>query len=179
MRVLAAFLVGSLALSAAFGATTRDSPSPREQLSAWAGHWKIHSESAETPFGHAQTADYEANCFFLPRGTFLVCDYLSLQPHAGRITNDLSLFYYNDLDKTLKHVGVGAEEGGAEEETVLVDGKVWTRTFEIRRRSGGVADARFVYTFVAPDKQLCRFEISTDKGEHWTLVTASVGTKES
>jgi hypothetical protein len=57
-----------------------------------------------------------------------------------------------------------------------VDGNVWTRPFEIRRQSGGVADAREVYTFVSRDKQFARLEISTDKGAHWTLVNEAVGT---
>jgi hypothetical protein len=60
---------------------------------------------------------------------------------------------------------------------VLVDGNTWTRPLEFPRQSGGVVSARFIYT-IAADKRLCRFEMSTDKGAHLTLVTDFVGTKE-
>lgn len=61
---------------------------------------------------------------------------------------------------------------------MVVEENVWTRPFEIQRRSGGVANAREIYQFISPDKQLARLEISTDKGAHWTLVNEAVGTKE-
>jgi hypothetical protein len=177
----------SAALGAAFllalnaGAATEDSSSPRARLAVWAGHWKIHAVSKETQFGHATTADYDEKCAFLPYGAFMVCDAMSLQPDAkGRVTDDLSVFYYNDIEKTFKHKGVGPEEeGGALDGVVLVDGNVWTRPLELPTQGGAVANARFIYTFVSPDRQLCRFEISTDKGAHWTVVTEFVGTRES
>jgi hypothetical protein len=34
-----------------------------------------------------------------------------------------------------------------------------------------------VYEFVSPEKQVTRFEISADGGQHWTLVSEGVGTK--
>ena len=187
MRVSKELIRGSLALGAAFlvtlnaGATAKDSSSPREKLAVWAGHWKIHAVSKETQFGHAKTADYDTKCSFLSRGAFMVCDALSLQPDAeGRITNDLSVFYYNDVEKTFKHKGVGPEEeGGVLDGVVLVDGNVWTRPLEFPTQSGGVVNGRFIYTFISPDRHLCRFEMSTDKGAHWTLVTDFVGTRES
>jgi hypothetical protein len=153
----------------------------RDQLAIWAGHWKVHAETKETQFGHAKTADYDSKCSFQPHGAFMVCDAMSLQPDAkGRITDDLNVFYYNDVDKTFKHKGVGPEEeGGALDGVVLVDGNVWTRPLELPTEEGGVVNARFIYTFVSPDKQTCRFEISTDKGAHWTLVTDFIGTKQS
>jgi hypothetical protein len=185
MRGSKEILMRSAALGAAVllalttSATAQDSSSPRDKLAAWEGHWKIHAVSKETQFGHAKTADYETTCSFVSHGAFMVCDALSLQPDdKGRITNDLSVFYYNDLEKAFKHKGVGPEEeGGVLDGVVLVDGNVWTRPLELPTQSGGVVNARFVYTLSA-DKHLCRFEISADKGAHWTLVTDFVGTKE-
>jgi hypothetical protein len=185
MRVSKKLLTGSAALAAAFllaltaGATAPDASSPRDKLAVWVGHWKIHIETKETQFGHARGDDYDAKCSLLPHGSFMVCDYLSLQPdpETGRIITDLSIFYYSEVDKTFKHTGV-APEGGPHEGVVLVDGNTWTRPFEIPRRSGGVADAREIYTFSSADKHLARLEISTDKGAHWTLVNEAVGTRE-
>jgi hypothetical protein len=177
--------MGSAALAAAFlltmtaGATAPDSSSPHEKLAAWVGHWKIRIDTKETQFGHARTDDYDAKCSFLPHGTFLVCEYLSLRPdpELGRIRNDVALLYYSHVDKTFKYTNV-APEGAPQEDVMHVDGNIWTRPFEVSRRSGGVVDAREIYTFVSPDKQLARLEISTDKGTHWTVVNEAVGTKE-
>jgi hypothetical protein len=179
-------LLGSAALGAALllaltvGAAAQDSSSPRDKLAVWAGHWKIHAVTKETQFGHAKMADYDTTCSFVSYGAFMVCDALSLQPDdKGRMTDDLSVFYYNDLEKAFKHKGVGPEEeGGVLDGVVLVDGNTWTRPLEFPSKNGGGVSARFVYTLSA-DKRLCRFEISTDKGAHWTLVTDFVGTKES
>jgi hypothetical protein len=88
----------------------------------------------------------------------------------GRIINDFSLIYYSDVDKTFKYTN-GAPEGGAQEDVFHADGNVWTRQFEIHRRSGRVADAREIYSFASPGKQLARLEVSTDKGAHCSLST--------
>jgi hypothetical protein len=180
------FLVRSAALGAALllaltvGATPPVSSSPHDKLAAWTGHWKVRIETKETQFGHARTEDYDAKCSFLPDGVFLSCDYLSLQPDpaSGRIVDDVALIYYSDVDKTFKYTNV-ALEGGPRENTMSVDGNVWTRPFEIPKKSGdGVINAREIYNFVSPDKHLARFEMSVDKGEHWIVVNEAVGTKE-
>jgi hypothetical protein len=128
--------------------------------------------------GHRKTEDYDGKCSLSPHATFMFCEYLSLQPDAasGRIVNDASLIYYSDVDRTFKYTNL-APEGGPEENLVAVDGNVWTGRFQVQRRSGGVADAREMYDFVAPDKHLARLEISTDKGAHWTVVNEAVGTR--
>jgi hypothetical protein len=110
----------------------------------------------------------------------MACSFLSLMPdpnQGNRISNGATLFYYSDVDKTFKYTEVHPE-GGPDEGTALVDGNVWTEPREIQRRSGGTANGRFVYNFVSPNKILARFEISTDKGAHWTLVDEFVDTKE-
>jgi hypothetical protein len=160
-------------------ASPKDS-SPHDKLAVWAGHWKVRIETKETQFGHASTDYFDSRCSFFPHDTFLFCDYLSLQPNAeanGGVVDDLSLLYYSDVDKTFKYTNV-APEGGPKENTMRVDGNVWTRPFEIARQSGGAAKAREIYTFVSPDKQLARLEISIDNGQHWTVVNEAVGTRE-
>ena len=169
----AAFL---LAL-AADGATARNS-SPHDRLAAWVGHWKVRIETKATQFGHARTDDYDAKCAFLPQRAFLACDYLSLQPdpNSGRVLADVAVIYYSSVDKTFKYTNV-APEGGPRENLMHVDGNIWTRPYEYKDRSGRAIDAREIYTFVAPDKQLARLEESTDKGVHWIVVNEAVGTK--
>jgi hypothetical protein len=164
----------------ATGATAQAASSPHDKLAVWVGHWKMHIETKETQFGHAKTEDYDGKCSFLPHGTFMACEFLSLRPEpaSGRIINDVSLFYYSDVDKTFKYTNVGPE-GGPHENVLLVDGNVWTKPFEIAGQSGAVINARQVWTFVSPDKRLARLEVSIDKGAHWTVVNESVGTKGS
>ena len=179
LMALAALSVASL-LALTAGAAAQDSPSPRGKLAVWAGHWKRHGEVKETQFGHARTFDYDVQCSFLPHGAFMACSSLSLMPdpnHGNRISHGATLFYYSDVDKTFKYTEVHPE-GGPEEGVALVDGNVWTEPREIQRRSGGTADAHFIYNFVSLDKILARFEISTDKGAHWTVVDEFVDTKE-
>ena len=172
--LLAALLGAIFLFTLAFGAMAQDALSPHDKLSPWVGHWKVHIDTKETQFSHAKAEDFDAKCSFFPNGTFMYCDYLSLQSDAH---DDIALFYYSDVDKTFKYTNV-AQEGGPEEDTMTVDGNVWTRPFRIQRRSGGTADAREIYTFVPPDKELGRLEISLDKGAHWTVVNDAVGTRE-
>ena len=186
MQVYKVFLAGCATLCAAFllalttGATARDSSSSHDELAAWVGHWQVRIDSKETRFGHARTDRYDARCSFLPHGTFLACEYLSLQPdpNSHRIVNDVALIYYSAADKTFKYTNV-APEGGPDENVMHVDGAVWTRPFKIPTQNHGMLDAREIYTFVSADKQLARLEISTDKGAHWTVVNEAVGIKET
>ena len=187
MRLSKEILAGSaglgveLLLALTAGATAQASLPSRDRLAVWAGHWKSHGEVKETEFGHARTFDYDIQCSFLPHAAFMACSFLSLMPdpnHGNRISNGATLFYYSDVDKAFKYTEVHPE-GGPDEGTALVDGNVWTEPHEIQRRSGGTADGRFVYNFVSPDKILARFEISTDKGAHWTLVDEFVDMKEN
>jgi hypothetical protein len=182
MHVSKIFSRGSAALGATClialtaGATGQDPSSPHAKLAHWVGHWTVQIDTKETKYGHARTDRYDARCAFLPQGTFLACDYRSLQPDpdSGRIRKDVAVIYYSDIDKTFKYTNV-AREGGPSEDLVQVAGNVWTRPFQIQKRSGGAIDAREIYTFVGADKQLGRLEVSTDKGAHWTVVNEAVG----
>jgi hypothetical protein len=172
-------LVALGALSLASPAAAQDSPSPRDKLAVWAGHWKRHGEVKETQFGHARTFDYDIQCSFLPHGAYMACDALSAMPepnHGNRVTDGAHLFYYSDVDKTFKYTEV-FPEGGPREGVFLIDGDVWTEPVEVHRQSGGTADGRFVFNFATPTKILARFEISLDKGAHWTLVDEFIDTK--
>jgi hypothetical protein len=176
-----AALGAALLLALTASATAQDSPSPRDKLAVWAGHWKTHGEVKETQFGHARTFDYDLQCSFLPHGAFMACTSLSLMPdpnHGNRISDGARLFYYSDVDKTFKYTEVFLE-GGPREGVALIEGNVWTEPMQIPTRSGGMADANFIYNFASPDKILGRFEISTDKGAHWTVVDEFVDTKVS
>lgn len=184
MRMHKTRFIGSAALGAALLLTSTasaatGSPSPHDELARWTGHWKVHIDTKETQFGHANAEDFDSKCSFLPHGTFVACEYLNVSkdPRAGRPINDVSLFYYSDADKVFKYTNVGPE-GGPSENVFQVDGSVWTRPFEIQSKSYGVIDAREIYTFISPDKQSGRLEVSTDKGAHWTVVHEAMAVKQ-
>ena len=179
LGLLAIALGAAFLLVPAADAMNGDSSSPHDKLALWVGHWKVRIDTKETKFGHAATEYFDSKCSFLPHGTFVACEYLNISddPIAGRPINDVSLFYYSDVDKVFKYTNVGPE-GGPSENVFHVDGAVWTRPFEIQSKSYGVIDAREIYTFVSPDRQLGRLEISTDKGAHWTVVHEAVATRE-
>ena len=179
MRLLTTVLVTAFLLALTTGAIAQGKSSPHDKLALWVGHWKVHIVTKDTQFSHAKAENFDAKCAFFPDDTFMFCDYKGLQPGAdsGPAVDDVALFYYSNVDKTFKYTNV-AREGGPREDTMAVDGNVWTRPFKIQRRSGGVADAREIYTFVSPDKQLGRLEISIDKGAHWTVVNDAVGVRE-
>jgi hypothetical protein len=172
-------LLGAALLFVLTACANAEDSSTSGKLAPWVGHWKIRIETKETQFGHARTQDFDAKCSFLPHGSFMACEYLSVlpDPATGHIINDVAIFYYSDVDKTFKYTNV-APEGGPREDVMHVDGNVWTRPYKIQTAGGGPIDAREIYTFVSPDKQLARLELSTDKGAHWTIVNEAVGTKE-
>ena len=158
-RAVAA-LCAALLIVLPASAKVQDASSPHDKLAAWAGHWKIRIATKETKFSHTKTQDFDAKCAFLPHGSFMACEYLSVQsgPGAGHVINDVAILYYSDVDKTFKYTNV-APEGGPREDLVHVDGNVWTRPHQLPTGSGGMIDAREIYTFVSPDKQLARLEV--------------------
>jgi hypothetical protein len=185
MLALRKILLGPAALGAALllaltaSATAQVSPSPRDKLAVWAGHWERHGEVKETQFGHARTFDYDVQCSFLVHGDYMACSALSAMPdpnHGNRIADVARLFYYSDVDKIFKYTEV-SPEGGPREGIALVDGNVWTEPVEVPRPGGGTADGRFVFNFVS-NKILAQFEVSLDKGAHWTVVDEFIDTKE-
>lgn len=164
----------ALMLAAPLGAHAEG---PQDKLNVWAGHWKIAEETFDTQFEHAGHSSFDAKCSWLPNHSYLVCDYLKEQREAdGHFVDDASLLYYSPADKAYKYTAV-ATEGGPQEQVVSVEGNIWTRMFQTRRRSGGMAELRFTYDYASPTTHLARFEISTDKGAHWTLISRFVAKK--
>ncbi len=178
-------LVGSIASVLALGlmasaATSESSPSPdpRDKMNIWEGHWKIQVQRKETPYSHAASVPFDAKCAWMPNRGYMVCDYVSdkVDPQEGKPANHLTIFTYNDKDNTYKHLGISKDYKPLEEVTTI-EGNVWTTPWEDVGDKGEKLQLRDVYEFVSPEKQLTRFEISSDGGQHWTLVSEAVGTK--
>ncbi|MGA9018735.1 MAG: hypothetical protein WB438_07390 [Candidatus Cybelea sp.] len=171
----AAALAFGFAMSAS--AATSDSTSPLDGLNAWEGHWTIATENKETPYGHAFSLSWGADCSWMPNRSFMICDFQSngVDPRVGSVVNNLSLFTYSNSEQAYHHLGITRDDKPLFEKMDR-DGDTWTDQFEIPYK-GKTLDCRDVYTFTSPSRYERRFEISADQGASWTLVTTAVATK--
>lgn len=181
VKMLTGSIVAILALALTAGAATSGSPNtsdPRDRINIWEGHWKIQSQRKETAYSHAASVSFDADCSWMPNRGYMVCDYLSasVDPAEGKPANHLTIFTYNDKDKAYKHLGISKDYKTLEEVTAI-DGNLWHYTYELTGDKGEKLQCRDEYEFVSPEKQTTRFEISSDGGQHWTLVSEGVGTK--
>jgi hypothetical protein len=49
--------------------------------------------------------------------------------------------------------------------------------YQLSADNGKKLDLRDSYEFLTPEKRITRIEISSDGGQHWTLLSEAVGTK--
>lgn len=180
-RMLAGSIVSVLALGLMAGAASADpatAPDPRDKINIWEGHWKIQSQRKETVYSHAASVSFDADCSWMPNRGYMVCDYLSggIDPAEGKPANHLTIFAYNDKDKAYKHLGISKDYKTLEEVTTI-EGSLWQYTYELAGDKGEKLQCRDEYEFISPEKQTSRFEISSDGGQHWTLVSEGVGIK--
>lgn len=174
-------IVSVLALGLMASAATSDpskTPDPRDRINIWEGHWKVEVQRKETPYSHAAMVQFDVGCSWTSHRGYMVCEYLSdrIDPQEGKVADHLTIFTYNETDKAYKHLGVSKNFKTLEEPTTI-EGNVWTTPFELTGDKGEKLQCRNVYEFVSPEKQLTRFEISSDDGQHWTVVSEGAGTK--
>jgi hypothetical protein len=176
-----ASIVLTVALGLMAGAAipgSQESPDPRDKLNMWEGHWKMRSQRKDTPYTHAVTLEFDVVCKWASSRGYMVCDYLSdgMDPEEGKPSNHLSIFAYNDAEKSYKQLGISKDYKTLEKEA-KIEGDVWTMFVERTTKKGDKIQTRDTYEFVSPDKQISRFEISADGGQHWTLMSEGVATK--
>lgn len=173
----ATVLAFGLAMSA--HAAAADSTAPLDRLNAWEGHWTIASETKETPYSHAFSLSWNADCSWMPNHSYMICDFQSngVDPTVGSVTNNLSLFTYSNTDQAYHHLGITRDQKPLFEK-METDGNTWTDQFEIPYK-GKTLDCRDVYTFTSPSKYERRFEISADQGATWTVVSTGEATKSA
>ncbi len=173
--VPAAALAFGVAISVS--AATSDPTPPLERLNAWEGRWNIAAESKETPYSHAFSLSWSADCSWMPNRSYMICDFQSngVDPDAGEVTNNLSLFTYSTSEQTYHHLGITRDRKPLFEK-MNVAGDTWTDQFEIPSK-GKTYYCRDTYTFTSSSTYQRRFEISADQGANWTLVSTAVATK--
>ena len=180
-RTLASSIVSVLALGLMACAATSEPPKtsdPRDRINIWEGHWKVQVQRKETPYSHAAMEPFDAVCSWSADRGYMVCEYLSEKkvPGEGKPSDHLSIFTFDDTGKTYKHLGI-SKNYKTLEEVATIDGNVWHYNYELPDDKGRTVTCRDVYEFISPEKQLTRMEISSDGGQHWTVVSEAVGTK--
>jgi hypothetical protein len=103
----------------------------------------------------------------------MVCEYLSEEAHPS---DHLTIFTYNDKDKTYKHLGI-SKDYQTLEEVAAIQGNIWSYLYKLPGTSGEKLDCRDTYEFVTPEKLVTRIEISANGGQDWTLLSESVATR--
>jgi hypothetical protein len=181
ITVLVAWSVSLLPLGLVANATATpsDSTDPRDKMNIWEGRWKEVVERKETPYGHADTIPLHVTCSWSADRGFMVCEYLSEKVAAGQSgpADHLTIFTYDDQSKAYKHLGISKDYKTLEEPNVIIEGNRWHYTYQVPDGKGGNFDKRDSYEFATPEKRITRIEISSDGGQHWTLLSESVGVK--
>lgn len=182
IRVLAGSIVSVLVLALMAGAATpksSEAPDPRDKINIWEGHWKTTVERKETPYSHAASIPAHFTCSWTADRGFMVCEYLSEKTDSGegKPSDHLTIFTYNDSAKAYKHLGISKDYQTLEEPTVIIEENVWHYNYQLPDEKGNKLDCRDVYEFVTPQRLITRIEISSDGGQHWTLMSQSVATK--
>ena len=72
-------------------------------LDAWTGQWTTHGKLYDTPFSHAGEITITMTCAWSAYGGYMICDHLFTGPSGTR--NDLSIYTYNESDKSYKFCG--------------------------------------------------------------------------
>jgi len=180
--MLAGLVLSALALGLTASAATPDSstgPDPRDKMNIWEGRWNEVVQTKETPYGHAASTPAHVTCSWTADRGYMVCEYLSekADPKEKEHSDHLTVFTYNSVDKSYKHLGISKDYKTLEEPKVAIEGNLWRYQYQVSDAKGNKFDLQDSYEFVTPDKRITRIEISADGGKHWTLMSESVGVK--
>ncbi len=180
--IVSGLIMSGMALVVMARAETPDAvkaPDPRDKMNIWEGRWNEVVQTKETPYSHAASTPAHVTCSWSPDRGYMVCEYLSekADPAEKEHSDHLTIFAYNSADKTYKHLGISKDYKTLEEPRVVIKGNLWHYNYEISDEKGNKYDLRDSYEFVTPEKRITRIEISSDGGQHWTLMSESVGVK--
>ena len=147
---------------------------PWDKLNVWTGHWIGDTEykaTAYTQAAHHLKSDVQ--CGWSPDHGYLVCEYKRLNGKPG---DHLSIFTYDEAAKSFKHLGL-SQDYKPLEQVATIEGNVWRAVMQDVGPKGEKVDLRFVWEFVSTDRHLAREELSSDGGQHWTVLWEQVATR--
>jgi hypothetical protein len=175
LPLLIALWAASLSALAALPQAMSPSPQSPELkiLDAWTGRWTTHGKLYDTPYSQAGEVTITMTCGWSAYGGYMICDHLIDGPRGKR--NDLSIFTYNDADKSYKFVGL--DRTGVPRATPLtIHGNVWSFDSD-DEDNGKKIHITTINDFSKPGIVTWNTKFSGDAGAHWTLMNEGVDTR--
>jgi hypothetical protein len=143
-------------------------------LDAWTGTWTTHGKLYDTAHSKAGTITITMSCGWSAYGGYMICDHL-MDGHSGK-RNDLSVYTYNQADKSYKFCGF--DRTGVPSTTPLtIQGSIWSYDRE-GEQDGKKFQIKTINDFSKPGVVTWNTKFSADGGAHWTLMNEGVDTKQ-
>ncbi len=139
-------------------------------LDAWKGRWTTHGKLYDTPYSHAGDITITMTCAWSAYGGYMICDHLITGPSGKR--NDLSIYTYNEADKSYKFCGF--DRTGVPRATPLtIEGRVWSYDSD-EEEKGKKIHIKTINDFSKPGIVTWNTKFTDDGGAHWTLMNEGV-----
>jgi hypothetical protein len=133
------------------------------KMDVWVGTWESQTQVMTTPYSEAASMTSEMTCAWSPHHGFILCDHL--MNSANGVSNSLSVYTYDEANKTYKFFGVDKDDS-PREVPMQVKGNVWSFGTEVKSQDKTIM-------FLTNDEFLSdkvmhfRTEFSEDNGRNW------------
>jgi hypothetical protein len=133
------------------------------KMDVWVGTWESKTQVMTTPYSEAASVTSEMTCAWSPHHGFILCDHLMNNPSG--VSNSLSVYTYDEANKTYKFFGVD-KDASPREVPMQVKGNIWSFGTEVQNQDKTIM-------FLTNDEFLSdkvmhfRTEFSEDNGRNW------------
>ncbi len=133
------------------------------KMDVWVGTWESQTQVMTTPYSEAASVTSEMTCTWSPHHGFILCDHL--MNGVNGVSNSLSVYTYDEANKTYKFFGVDKDDS-PREVPMQVKGNVWSFGTEVKNQDKTIM-------FLTNDEFLSdkvmhfRTEFSEDNGRNW------------
>jgi hypothetical protein len=133
------------------------------KMNVWVGTWESQTQVMTTPYSEAASVTSEMTCTWSPHHGFILCDHL--MNGVNGVSNSLSVYTYDEANKTYKFFGVDKDDS-PREVPMQVKGNVWSFGTEVRNQDKTIM-------FLTNDEFLSdkvmhfQTEFSEDNGRNW------------
>ncbi len=133
------------------------------KMNVWVGTWESQTQVMTTPYSQAASTTSEMTCTWSPHHGFILCDHLV--NGIDGVSNSLSVYTYDDAQKTYKFFGVD-KDSSPRELPMQVKGNIWSFGTQVQNQDKTIL-------FLTNDEFLSdkvmhfRTEFSEDNGRSW------------
>ena len=133
------------------------------RMGVWVGTWRSETQVMLTPYSEASSSVAEMTCNWSRHHGFILCDHL-IHGAAG-ISNSLSVYTYDEANRTYKFFGVD-KDSSPREVPMKVKGNVWSFGTEVQN-----ADKTILFLtndeFISDTVMQFKTQFSEDNGRNW------------